>query len=164
MLSRDAQEFVYDSAGRVCGVVSNGETVKCKGVICDPSYVKDKVKTSDKVIRATCLLKAPIPNTGDADSVQLIIPQNQVGRHHDIYVAMVGYEHRVSGKGYYVAIVSTIVETSDPAKEIHPALALLGPIDEMWVDASEADVSHLLTALDGVFSQLRLGLRAPSPH
>lgn len=133
MLSRDAQEFKFDESGRVCGVVSNGETVKCKGVICDPSYAKDRVKTTERVIRATCLLKAPIPNTADADSLQLIIPQNQVGRKHDIYVAMVGYEHRVCAKGYFVAIVSTIVETDNPGKEIHPALQLLGPIEEMWV-------------------------------
>ena len=44
---------------------------------------------------------------------------------------MVGYEHRVCAKGYYIAIVSTIVETNNPGAEIQPALQLLGPVEEM---------------------------------
>ena len=29
--------------GKVCGVTSEGETAKCKKVVCDPSYLPDKV-------------------------------------------------------------------------------------------------------------------------
>lgn len=50
-------------------------------VICDPSYVdKDKVKLVGKVVRAICFLNHPIPNTNEASSCQIIIPQSQVGR------------------------------------------------------------------------------------
>lgn len=49
-------------------------------VYCDPSYVVDKVKKVGQVIRAICLLDHPIPNTKDALSTQIIIPQKQVGR------------------------------------------------------------------------------------
>ena len=32
--------------GKVCGVTSEGETAKCKKVVCDPSYLPNKVNTS----------------------------------------------------------------------------------------------------------------------
>lgn len=35
--------------------------------------------------------------------------------------------HHVCAKGYYIAIVSTIIETDDPMVEVQPALNLLGP-------------------------------------
>ena len=97
------------------------------------------VNKTGQVVRIICLLNHSIPNTGDADSVQLIIPQNQVKRQHgrniimliiDIYVASISSAHNVCAKGYYIAIVSTIVETSNPEKECEPGLALLGTISE----------------------------------
>lgn len=36
----------------------------------------------------------------------------------------------VAGKGFYLAIVSTTVETNDPERELQPGLNLLGPIRE----------------------------------
>lgn len=80
MLSKPIEEIVYGEDGKVIGVKSEGEIAKCKAVICDPSYVPSKVKKVGKVVRIICLLNHPIPNTGDADSVQLILPQNQVKR------------------------------------------------------------------------------------
>ena len=67
---------------KVCGVRCGEEVAKCKSVICDPSYAVNKVKKAGQVVRAICLLKHPIPNTGDVDSVQIIVPQNQVNRKH----------------------------------------------------------------------------------
>lgn len=46
---------------------------------------------------------------------------------------MVSGTHNVCAKDIYVAIVSTIVETSTPELEIAPGLQLLGPIHEKWV-------------------------------
>ncbi|QEL61740.1 hypothetical protein CJJ09_003896 [Candidozyma auris] len=68
----------------------------------------------------------PVPNTHDLDSVQIIIPQNQVGRKNDIYIAVLSDVHCVVPKGYYLAIVSTIVETDTPHVELEPAFKLLG--------------------------------------
>ncbi|CAG8789098.1 10634_t:CDS:10, partial [Dentiscutata erythropus] len=130
MLDKAVDEIVYDADGRVCGVRSGDETAKTKQVIGDPSYFKDKVRKVGKVIRAICILKHPIPNTDNADSIQLVIPQNQVKRQHDIYIASVSDTHCVCARGYYLAIVSTIVETSDPEAEIKPGLDLLGPLVE----------------------------------
>lgn len=50
----------------------------------------------------------------------------------DIYVAAVSAAHSVCAKDYYIAIVSTIVETDKPEKECEPGLALLGTIAERY--------------------------------
>ena len=48
----------------------------------------------------------------------------------DIYVCAVSYTHFVAAKPYFIAIVSTTVETDKPEKEIQIGLDLLGPIRE----------------------------------
>lgn len=131
MLDKNITELVYDENGKVTGVKAGDEIVRAKKVICDPSYAPNKVKKTGSVVRAICILTHPIPNTGDIDSVQIVIPQNQVGRKHDVYVACVSNAHMVCAKDYYLAIVSTIVETDTPEKEIESGLKLLGPIHEM---------------------------------
>ncbi|KAF8642036.1 hypothetical protein AX16_009757 [Volvariella volvacea WC 439] len=142
MLDKPIDAIVTGSDGKFVGVTSNGETVKAKQVIGDPSYFgagqtetggKVRVVEDGKVVRAICLLKHPIPGTEDSDSAQIIIPQNQVGRRNDIYIALVSSTHNVCAKDIYIAIVSTIVETSVPEKEIEPGLKLLGPIYEKFV-------------------------------
>ena len=89
MLDKPIDEIVTDSDGKFVGVRSGSETVKAKQVIGDPSYFGDdkesgkiRVVEDGKVIRAICILKHPIPGTDDSDSVQIIIPQNQVNRKH----------------------------------------------------------------------------------
>lgn len=51
----------------------------------------------------------------------------------DIYISMVSATNQVSTKGWYVAMVSTTVETANPEAEILPGLQLLGPITEKCV-------------------------------
>ncbi|CAG8650868.1 8865_t:CDS:10 [Acaulospora morrowiae] len=139
MLDKPVDEIVYDADGRVCGVRSGGEVAKTKQVIGDPSYFSGKVKKVGKVIRAICILKHPIPNTDNADSIQLVIPQNQVNRKHDIYIASVSSAHKVCADGYYLAIVSTIVETDNPEAEIKPGLDLLGPCVEKFISVCDLE-------------------------
>ncbi|KAF5312695.1 hypothetical protein D9619_002875 [Psilocybe cf. subviscida] len=141
MLDKQIDAIVTDADGKFTGVTSGGETVKAKQVIGDPSYFgagkeggKVRVIEEGKVVRAICFLKHPIPGTDDSDSCQIIIPQNQVNRRNDIYIAMVSSTHNVCAKDVYVAIVSTIVETDRPEQEIAPGLALLGPIYDKFVD------------------------------
>ena len=87
MLDKPIDEIVTDADGKFVGVRSGEETVKATQVIGDPSYFgagaeggKVRVVEEGKVVRAICILKHPIPNTGDADSCQIVIPQKQVGR------------------------------------------------------------------------------------
>ncbi|KAG0093487.1 Rab GDP dissociation inhibitor alpha [Podila epicladia] len=139
MLDKKVDEIVYED-GKVVGVRSGDEIAKCSQVICDPSYAPEKVQKVDRVIRAICLLRGPIPNTENADSFQLIIPQNQVKRKNDIYVAGVSSSHNVCEKNHYLAIVSTIIETDNPQVEIQPGLDLLGPIVDKFIQI--ADISE----------------------
>lgn len=148
----------FDEMGKVTGVTSEGETVKAPKVVCDPSYLpnkvqifpfvhiqtgassclyllyccshvffiaslqmhallytqnvhllhllnermsyhckvsvecwiaevsicKQQVRKVGKVVRAICFMSHPIPNTGDSDSVQIILPQKQLGRRSDM--------------------------------------------------------------------------------
>lgn len=46
----------------------------------------------------------------------------------DIYVSVVSYTHQVAAKGWFIALVSTTVETNNPETEIQAGLNLLGPI------------------------------------
>lgn len=135
MLDKPIDEIVMED-GKVVGVKSGGETARAKQVFCDPTYVQDKVKQVGQVVRAICLLDHPLPNTKDALSTQIIIPQKQVNRTSDIYVSMVSYTHNVAAKGWFVAIVSTTVETSEPEAEIRPGLDLLGPVRQKFVTVS----------------------------
>jgi len=138
MLDKPVDEIVLDpESGKVVGVKSGSEVAKCKQIYCDPSYVTDKVKKVGQVIRAICLLDHPIPSTKDALSTQIIIPQKQVGRKSDIYVSLVSYTHQVAAKGWFVAMVSTTVETSTPEEEIRPGLALLGPVRQKFITVSD---------------------------
>ncbi|MGH0124645.1 UNVERIFIED_CONTAM: hypothetical protein FKN15_036718 [Acipenser sinensis] len=132
MLNKPVEEIVTEN-GHVIGVKSEGEVARCKQLICDPSYLQDRVRKVGQVIRVICVLSHPIKNTNEANSCQIIIPQNQVNRKSDIYVCMISYAHNVAAQGKYIAIVSTTVETSEPEKEIEPALELLEPIDHKSV-------------------------------
>ncbi|KAI9099332.1 GDP dissociation inhibitor [Phlyctochytrium arcticum] len=150
MLNKKIDEIIYED-GKVVGVKSEGETAKTKAVIGDPSYFTDKVKKVGQVVRAICILTHPIPNTADADSIQIVIPQKQVNRQHDIYIAAVSYAHNVANKDHWTAIVSTIVETSTPEKELEPALALLGPIAEKFVGVSDLFEPVADGSTDGIY-------------
>lgn len=136
MLDKKVDELVYDAEGKVCGVKSGDEVAKTKLVICDPSYAQDKVRKVGSVVRAICLLNHPIPNTSDADSVQIVVPQGQIGRKHDVYIACVSSAHNVCAKDKWLAIVSTIVESDKPEQELEAGIKLLGPVQEKFVSVS----------------------------
>lgn len=143
MLNKNVDGFEYDEAGKVCGVRSGEEVAKCKMVICDPSYAAPaKTRPAGRIIRAICILGAPIPQTYNKDgdpalSCQIILPQKQLNRKNDIYVIMVSWAHGIASKDKYIAIVSTVVETESPEQELEPALKLLGPVLEKFVSVSE---------------------------
>jgi Rab GDP dissociation inhibitor len=133
MLNKPVEEIVYGPDGVVVGVKSEGEVAKCKFVIGDPSYFPDKVKKGKKLVRCICILSHPVANTNNAESCQIILPQKETKRRNDIYISVVSHAHSVAPKGKYIALASTTVETNDPAKELQPALALLGAIDETFL-------------------------------
>lgn len=136
MLNTQVDELLMED-GKVTGIRSGEEKATAPIVICDPSYAPDAMlKPTGRIIRAICLLDHPIPETNDVPSVQVILPAKQQGRIHDTFISMVSYAHLICAQGYYVAMVSTMVETDTPEKEIQPALNLLGPILDMFVSVS----------------------------
>merc|ERR1711939_375284 len=128
MLNTSVDELQYEG-GKVSGIKATmrerGEegdgmkfSTKAKMILGDPSYFPGKVQVVGHLLKAICILNHPLDKTGDSDSLQLIIPQSQVGRKHDIYIAM----------------VSTIAETSaDHHLELQPGLERLGRIEEEFM-------------------------------
>nr|KJB17171.1 hypothetical protein B456_002G268400 [Gossypium raimondii] len=106
MLNKPECKVEYDDEGKVCGVTSEGETARCKKVVCDPSYLPNKI----------------------------ILPQKQLGRKSDMYVFCCSYSHNVAPKGKFIAFVSTEAETDHPESELKPGIDLLGPVDEIFFD------------------------------
>jgi len=128
MLNQDVDEIIMED-GKAAGIKAGNQMAKAPIVIGDPSYFsKDKVRATGSVVRCICILNHPIPNTGDSDSAQVIIPGPQVGRTNDIFVCSMGHGMQVSAPGIYIAIVSTIVEKGNPEEDLAPGLEVLGPI------------------------------------
>ena len=159
MLNRDVEEILYDENGKFRGIKSQGEEAYGKILITEPSYVQKlgKVKSIGKVIRRICILNHPIPNTKDVDSCQIILPQKQINRKNDIFIATLNSTHSVCKKGYYLAIISTNVETDNPAAEIEVAMNLIGPVLEKFdkvseiyqpIDTSFKDNVYITTSFD----------------
>ncbi|KAL8632199.1 hypothetical protein Q9189_002109 [Teloschistes chrysophthalmus] len=146
MLNTSIDEVEYEG-GRVAGIKATmrerGEesegtkfSTKTKMILADPSYFPGKAQVVGKLLKAICILNHPVANTDDSDSAQLIIPQSQVGRRNDIYIAIVSSAHNVCPKGYYIAIVSTIAEgSSNHHLELQPGFERLGKIEEKFMGA-----------------------------
>jgi Rab GDP dissociation inhibitor len=144
MLNTTIDEITYDGS-KVSGIKATmrerGEegdgmkfSTKTKMILGDPSYFPGKVQVVGHLLKAICILNHPIDRTNDSDSLQLIIPQSQVGRKNDIYIAMVSSAHNVCPRGYYIAIVSTIAESSQNHHlELQPGLERLGRIEEKFM-------------------------------
>uniref|UniRef100_A0A2C9VJZ2 Guanosine nucleotide diphosphate dissociation inhibitor n=1 Tax=Manihot esculenta TaxID=3983 RepID=A0A2C9VJZ2_MANES len=118
MLNKPECKVEFDGDGKAISVTSEGETAKCKKIVCDPSYLPDKVKKVGKVARAICIMSHPIPNNSDSHLAQLILPQKQLGRKSDMRK--------------YMAFVSTEAETDNPEVELKPGIHLLVPVDEIF--------------------------------
>ncbi|KAJ1296623.1 hypothetical protein BS78_01G316000 [Paspalum vaginatum] len=134
MLNKPECKVEFDENGKAYGVTSEGETAKCKKIVCDPSYLPEKVKKVGKVARAICIMKHPIPDTKDSHSVQIILPKKQLKRKSDMYVFCCSYAHNVAPKGKFIAFVSTEAETDKPEIELKPGIDLLGPVEETFFD------------------------------
>lgn len=50
-----------------------------------------QVQKVGKVARAICIMSHPIPDTNDSHSVQVILPQKQLGRKSDMYVCLIPF-------------------------------------------------------------------------
>lgn len=139
MLRTNADEIMFEG-GKVSGIKSGTDKAFAPMVICDPSYVLNipgRVKKVGQVVRCICLMQHTIPNTKEAHSCQIIIPQKQVGRKSDIYIAYVSNAHGVCPAGFSIAMISTNVETAHPDKEIQLAFQIIGPPKEAFMSVNK---------------------------
>ncbi|KAF9623925.1 hypothetical protein IFM89_006652 [Coptis chinensis] len=136
MLNKPEGKVEFDDEGKVTvfGDTSEGETTRCKKVVCDPSYLPNKVRKVGRVTRAICIMSHPIPNTNDSHSVQVILPQKQLGRRSDMHLFCCSYSHNVAAKRKFIAFVSTEAEIDHPEVELKQGIDLLGPVDEIFFD------------------------------
>ena len=106
MLNRDVEEVLYDENGNFRGIKSQGEEAYGKILITEPSYAQkwNKIKYIGKIIRRICILDHPIPKTNDVASCQIILPQKQINRKNDIFIAVINFTHCFFKKGYYLEI------------------------------------------------------------
>jgi len=138
MLNKGVDEILCDGDKKAWGIKTGNEVAKAKIIVGDPSYFDAaKSKVVGKVVRSICILDHPIKGTDNNQSVQIIIPAVQVKRTNDIYVCMVSHGHEVAADGFYIAIVSTTVETSDPYAELQPGFSLLGDVIERFDEISD---------------------------
>ena len=142
MLNRECDEILLDDQGKFVGIKSQGEVfwyyiqiANGKILIADPSYFLkyNKVQSKGKVIRCICILDHPVPNTNDLPAAQIILPQRQINRKNDIFIAILNYTHGVCKKGYTIAIISTMVETAKPTDELKPAFDIIGEVAETFI-------------------------------
>ena len=133
MLNRGIDEILTGPDGKAWGVKADNTVAKAKIFVGDPSYFKSEMSEKvGQVARSICILNHPIPNTNDAESAQIILPARQLNRKNDVYICMVSSAHDVCAQGFYIAIVSTLVETATPMEELATAIRLLGPVSERF--------------------------------
>lgn len=69
-----------DNVHWVIVFLSLSQLFHCKQLICDPTYVPNRMRKVGRVIRVICLLNHPVKNTHEANSCQIIIPQAQLNK------------------------------------------------------------------------------------
>ena len=125
----DVEEIIYDNNQQFKGIkTTTGKYIYGSILISEPTYMEKfkKVQIKGKIIRRICILNHPIPGTGECDSCQIIIPQNQINGKNDIFILQLGYGHCVCKKGYYVVFISSFIDSNNINKQLAPAMEIIG--------------------------------------
>ncbi|KAG0439487.1 putative secretory pathway GDP dissociation inhibitor 1 [Dictyocoela muelleri] len=102
--------------------------VKSKYLICDPSYVKSLTKPIYSIIRCTCLIKGKPEILPNKDASQIIFLNSFFNRKNDIFVLILSEKEKACPENYYVALISTVIETDSPKDEIEFVISKLGNV------------------------------------
>jgi Rab GDP dissociation inhibitor len=105
------------------------------------------------VLNLTHAHSDPLPETENASSCQIILPQKQTGRKSDIYISMVSGAHQIAPQGKYVAMIQANVETANPQKELEVARKLIGNYvkEFFWVSDFYVPVNAAALREKGIF-------------
>ena len=127
MLNR-AVEHVHSTGGMVV-VEARGLKAMSKILIGDPSYFDAGESQTQKIVRALCVIDRKLVfEAGKCRSCFITVPGQQVGKHHDTHVLVLGHDHCVSPEGLFVVYASTIAESEDAEAEIKRTLKFLGTV------------------------------------
>ncbi|KAK2958050.1 putative Rab GDP dissociation inhibitor alpha [Blattamonas nauphoetae] len=137
ILNRPIDEIIYNEKGQATGIKAGGESATADHIVGDPSYFPDKVKKTGSFVRKICIMNHTVPKTDNADSGMMVIPQKELKRHNDVYLSWLSYPHRVCPQGYYLAFLSTTVETGKPEAELDGALKLIEPVLETFTEVTD---------------------------
>lgn len=139
MLGTPVDKVNYNAEGQFESIESGGQTAKAKMVVGDPTYFPERVTEIGKVVRLIALMDHPIATGSKVipKSCQIIIPQKELKRNHDLYILQLSDVNKVCPKGKYIAIVGTMLENvANPMADIEPGLKLLGSTLETFVSVS----------------------------
>ena len=155
MLNTSVDKILLDEKGHATGIESKGQQAHAPIIIGDPSYFKEipgKTKVVGKVVRAICLLNHPVKCLKNpVDSGNIIIPQHEVHRNHDIYVCFISSMQKVCPKDWYIALVSTTVETANPEAELKAGLDLLGDVAYSGITVQDVVEPCVKGSVDGMY-------------
>jgi Rab GDP dissociation inhibitor len=145
MLQTPISKVNFNEQGVFESIESNGQVARAKFIVGDPSYFQDRVKPAGKVVRAICIADHPIPNIAkDTNSCQIIIPQKEMKRQHDLYILQLSGVNKVCPEGKYIIIIGTTVENeANPEADIEPGMKIIGPVLHKFVS-----VSNIYTPLE----------------
>lgn len=131
------------------------KSVTCDHVVSNAQFLGTDKKTLTKKIYRAVLIYNRVPKTM-SDSFRLIIPYSQVDRENDIYVSFLSNRQAVTPEGYYLAIVSTVVEKKDPREEMGVIYEILGTplkkfdqiVDYYVPDPTQTSNLYVLSSVD----------------
>lgn len=140
MLGTPIKKINFNNLGKFESIVYNDDKIAYANMILgDPSYFPDKVKSVGKVARCIAIMDHPI-KTGvdDGGSMQIIIPQSELKRNNDMYILQFSSDNKVCPEGFYIAIISTVVENmSNPIKDLEYGISMLGKTIETFISISD---------------------------
>jgi RAB protein geranylgeranyltransferase component A len=93
--------------------------------------------TQSLKLRMSPLAKLSSLRDKSADRTVNYIRQKLIITLLDIFIATLNYTHCVCKKGYYLGIISTMVETSDPTSELRPAFDVIGEVLETFITITD---------------------------
>lgn len=154
MLNQQIDDFIWQG-NKAIRIKYGSKQATAPIIIGDPSYfseISGKIKKVRQIIRAFCIINHSILSIKPIlDSAEIIIPKSEVWPTHDIYVCFTSFQQRVCQEGWYVAYVSTFVETSNPKEEIKPDLDILGSIAYKAVSICDFYEPFILGSQDDIY-------------
>lgn len=141
MLQTPVHKVFTSEAGAFTGIsYGDGLKAKAKLVVGDASYFPDRVRKTGQCVRCIAIMNHPI-NTGTKapnKSLQIVIPQKELGRHNDVFILQLSSDNQVCPPGFFIAIVGTTVENpGNPMADLQGGLALLGPTLHTFVSTTD---------------------------